>query len=107
MCLLTTSKIKVEKGGTLLGELQQGSAFGEKAVLGMMSIQLVSIKAGLKRKRDATEDDAMQYRSIRTCTYHDNPPDVCAPVAMKGTAIPPSLVEKQSACKHLFLMQCR
>jgi len=45
MYAIAQGHASVEKGGTLLGELQQGSAFGEKAVLGMMSIQLVSIKA--------------------------------------------------------------
>ena len=61
-----TSKIKVEKGGTKLGELHQGSAFGERAVLGMMSIQLVSIKAGLKRnkiQRKMMQHDAIQYNT--------------------------------------------
>ena len=37
----------MEKHGTKLGELQQGSAFGERAVLGLTSIQSFTIKVVL------------------------------------------------------------
>lgn len=66
------SGCEVEKEGRRLGELQEGSAFGEMAVLGLMSSQSATIKVEKRRKRGKARQaermcDLQYLNSYETC----------------------------------------